>query len=64
MKLTRREFGKKVLYSAAALSASLSFPMFLIPSAAKSRVVFARSEKLKRRECSLFFRPGHSKNYG
>jgi len=48
MKLTRREFGKQVLYSAAALSASLSFPTFLIPSAAKSRVVIARSEKLKR----------------
>lgn len=48
MKLTRREFGKKVLYSAAALSASLSFPTCLIPSPAKSRVVIARSEKLKR----------------
>lgn len=48
MKLTRREFGKQVLFSATALSASLSFPFFLIPSAAKSRVVIARSEKLKR----------------
>jgi uncharacterized protein (DUF362 family) len=48
MKLTRREFGKQVVYSAAALSASLSFPTFLIPSAARSRVVIARSEKLKR----------------
>jgi uncharacterized protein (DUF362 family) len=48
MKLTRREFGKQVIYSAAVLSASLSFPTFLIPSAVKSRVVIARSEKLKR----------------
>ncbi|UCH95235.1 MAG: DUF362 domain-containing protein, partial [Candidatus Aminicenantes bacterium] len=48
MKITRREFGKKVLYSAAALSASLSFPAILIPSTGKSRVVIARSEKLKR----------------
>ncbi|MGD2088457.1 MAG: DUF362 domain-containing protein [Candidatus Aminicenantes bacterium] len=48
MKLTRREFGRQVIYSAAALSASLSFPTFLIPSASKSRVVIARSEKLKR----------------
>jgi hypothetical protein len=48
MKITRREFGKQVIYSAAVLSASLSFPTFLIPSAVKSRVVIARSEKLKR----------------
>jgi len=48
MKLTRREFGKQVVYTAAALSASLSFPTFLIPSAIKSRVVIARSERLKR----------------
>jgi uncharacterized protein (DUF362 family) len=48
MKLTRREFSKKVLYSAAAFSASLSFPTCLIPSSTKSRVVIAHSEKLKR----------------
>lgn len=48
MKLTRREFGKQVVYSAAALSASLSFSTFLFPSSAKSRVVIARSEKLMR----------------
>jgi uncharacterized protein (DUF362 family) len=48
MKLTRREFGKRVFYSGVGLSASLSFPAFLIPSSGRSRVVIARSEKLQR----------------
>lgn len=50
MKITRREFGKKAISSAIGLSAGLSFPSFLIPSSppGKSRVVIARSDKLKR----------------
>ena len=49
MKITRREFSKKVLSSAAVLSASLSFPAILFPAASTpSPVVIARSEKLRR----------------
>jgi hypothetical protein len=45
---TRREFGKRVLASAAGVSAVLSFPTLLLPSKGKSRVVIARSDLLKR----------------
>ncbi len=46
--MNRREFGKKVLYPAVVFSTSLGFPGILVPSAAKSRVVIARSDKLVR----------------
>jgi uncharacterized protein (DUF362 family) len=48
MIITRREFGKAVLSSMVGLTAYLGFPYFLIPSTGKSRVVIARSDKLKR----------------
>jgi len=48
MKITRREFNKRLLSSAAALSSALSFPSLLIPSSSVSQVVIARSDKLKR----------------
>lgn len=46
--MTRREFGKRVLLSATGLSAVLNFPAILLPAKAKSRVVIARSDRLKR----------------
>jgi uncharacterized protein (DUF362 family) len=48
MKLTRREFGKTVLYTGIGLSASLSLPAFLFPASSLSPLVIARSEKLQR----------------
>lgn len=46
--ISRREFSKRILVSAAGVSAVLSFPTLLLPSKAKSRVVIARSDLLKR----------------
>jgi uncharacterized protein (DUF362 family) len=48
MSITRREFSKTVLLSAIGLTAYPGFPSFSIAAAGKSRVVIARSDKLKR----------------
>jgi hypothetical protein len=47
-RISRRDFTKSLLASAAGVSAAASFPYLLLPSAAKSKVVIARSVNLKR----------------
>lgn len=50
MKITRREFGKRILVSGTALSSCFTFPGLLRSASPQGIVVMARSEKLKRRE--------------